>query len=326
MKALFAAAMLALTMTAAGAQEASVSGCGVAAGGNVRDTIVNCYDTSPEQEKIIALLQGIDRRLADQARQFGIQEKAIIELAQRIAPNTETFDQAQVELDRVVGIAIDVQRRGNAPSEAGPFVDEVLQQVAKLSRTGQHVDAAATVDEALAKLREAQAAMAVAQAELLEAGIKEDLLRGDTASAARRIVEKIDLTTPAEDRFARIWQEWDVWYTRGRDQGVNLDLEVAIELGRLALNRAQDADVRGAVQNNLGNALLSLGERESGTGRLEEAVVAYRAALEENTRARVPLDWAGTQNNLGNALLSLGERESGTGRLEEAVVAYRAAL
>ena len=69
-----------------------------------------------------------------------------------------------------------------------------------------------------------------------------------------------------------------------------------------------------------------LGERESGTARLEEAVEAYRAALTEWTRERVPLDWAGTQNNLGNALGVLGERESGTARLEEAVAAYRAAL
>ena len=70
----------------------------------------------------------------------------------------------------------------------------------------------------------------------------------------------------------------------------------------------------------------TLGERESGTARLEEAVAAYRAALEERTRERVPLDWATTQNNLGNALSRLGERESGTARLEEAVAAYRAAL
>ena len=54
--------------------------------------------------------------------------------------------------------------------------------------------------------------------------------------------------------------------------------------------------------------------------------MAYRAALEESTRDRVPLDWAMTQNNLGNALRRLGERESGTARLEEAVAAYRAAL
>ena len=77
---------------------------------------------------------------------------------------------------------------------------------------------------------------------------------------------------------------------------------------------------------NLGNALQTLGERESGTARLEQAVAAYRAALEELTRERVPLDWAMTQMNLGNALRTLGERESGTARLEQAVAAYRAAL
>ena len=81
-----------------------------------------------------------------------------------------------------------------------------------------------------------------------------------------------------------------------------------------------------AMQNNLGNALATLGERESGTARLEEAVAAYHAALEELTHERVPLDWATTQINLGAALSKLGERESGTARLEEAVAAYRAAL
>jgi tetratricopeptide (TPR) repeat protein len=77
------------------------------------------------------------------------------------------------------------------------------------------------------------------------------------------------------------------------------------------------------TQNNLGTALSVLGERESGTGRLEEAVEAYRDALKERTRERVPLQWAMTQNNLGTALQRLGERERGTGRLEEAVEAYR---
>ena len=55
-------------------------------------------------------------------------------------------------------------------------------------------------------------------------------------------------------------------------------------------------------------------------------MTAYRAALEERTRERVPLQWAMTQNNFGNALRALGERESGTARLEQAVTVYRAAL
>ena len=76
---------------------------------------------------------------------------------------------------------------------------------------------------------------------------------------------------------------------------------------------------------NLGAALQTLGERE-GEARLEEAVTAYRAALDEYTPDRTPLQWAMTQNNLGNVLQTLGKREGSTAQLEEAVAAYRAAL
>jgi hypothetical protein len=44
------------------------------------------------------------------------------------------------------------------------------------------------------------------------------------------------------------------------------------------------------TKNNLGNALRILGEREAGTARLEEAVAAYRAALEVGEGAW-PASW-----------------------------------
>ena len=79
-------------------------------------------------------------------------------------------------------------------------------------------------------------------------------------------------------------------------------------------------------QTNLGNALLALGRREMGTERVQEATEAYRAALEERTRERVPLDWAQTKNNLGVALATMGERQEDADHLKEAVDALRAAL
>jgi tetratricopeptide (TPR) repeat protein len=59
------------------------------------------------------------------------------------------------------------------------------------------------------------------------------------------------------------------------------------------------------------------------TAQFEEAVAAYRDALKERTRERVPLEWAMTHNNLGVTLLKLGDRESDMARLEEAVARYR---
>jgi len=70
-------------------------------------------------------------------------------------------------------------------------------------------------------------------------------------------------------------------------------LEEAIPIARPCRNGPARAPLDWATtQMNLGGALARLGERESGTARLEEAVAAYREALQENTRARVPLAWA----------------------------------
>jgi hypothetical protein len=47
--------------------------------------------------------------------------------------------------------------------------------------------------------------------------------------------------------------------------------------------------------------------------KLEEAVAAFREALKERTRERVPLEWAGTHNNLRIVLVDLAERDGGNG-------------
>jgi tetratricopeptide (TPR) repeat protein len=66
--------------------------------------------------------------------------------------------------------------------------------------------------------------------------------------------------------------------------------------------------------------------RQGDSARQEEAIAAYREALQENTREHAPALWAMMQTSVGNALLRLAEWESGTVRLEEAASAYREAL
>ena len=114
--------------------------------------------------------------------------------------------------------------------------------------------------------------------------------------------------------------------TRGRllEQGLWYTTE---KLGALLKGQAIENPVRrAALQTTLGTALSTLGERESGTQRLEQAIAAFRAALRVQNRECNPTHWATTQNNLGNALLMVGQRESGKQRLEESVSAFRAAL
>jgi hypothetical protein len=45
------------------------------------------------------------------------------------------------------------------------------------------------------------------------------------------------------------------------------------------------------------------------SGRLDETVPAFREALQENIRERVPLDWAMTTGNQGAALKLLAKRQ-----------------
>ena len=114
-----------------------------------------------------------------------------------------------------------------------------------------------------------------------------------------------------------------------------LDLQESIACYREALTvRTRDAlpqDWAG-TQNNLGVALMNLGERSSGEESaqyFQEAVICYREALEVRTREALPQDWATTQNNLGVALRNLGERSSGEESaryFQEAVACYREAL
>jgi hypothetical protein len=73
------------------------------------------------------------------------------------------------------------------------------------------------------------------------------------------------------------------------------------------------------TQNNLGTALWTLGERESGTAKLEEAVAAYRESLKEKTRERVPLDWARSLGSEGVALVLLAERRGDAAMAETAL-------
>ena len=112
-------------------------------------------------------------------------------------------------------------------------------------------------------------------------------------------------------------------YEYGSDRGSNVHLIALIIVRRKLLDAASSDDERGIAHDNLGIALWTLGERESGTARLEEAVAAYREALKEWTRERVPLNGPRRRTISALRYRALGERESGTARLEEAVAAYR---
>jgi tetratricopeptide (TPR) repeat protein/pimeloyl-ACP methyl ester carboxylesterase len=266
------------------------------------------------------------------AEKAGVRREVIIQLAQRINADVDDFEQALLELERAVRIAIEVSAEGRRGSNSGDFVDMILERIAEKSADGRFEEAAAEADTAFVQWEREEAerrhAAIAGGLKLLDAGLRQDILRRDPVSAAKRIKRRVALEHPDDQvaRFVAMRVHQDEWYKSGRDKGLNFDLLLSIEAARLLLTSASGLDEAGAALNELGVALMTLGARENGTARLQEAVEIYRACLESRTRERAPLDWAKTQNNLGNALQSLGERESGITWLEQSTGAYRAAL
>src|SRR5262249_45179418 len=80
------------------------------------------------------------------------------------------------------------------------------------------------------------------------------------------------------------------------------------------------------AQGGLGSVLLRLGARESGTAKLEEAVVTYGKALTEQTRERVPLAWAWSRGGQGVALMFLAERRTDAAMAETAISQINTAI
>jgi tetratricopeptide (TPR) repeat protein len=323
-----------------GGNNVSASNGGVGAGGSMTgNTIIINNGPTPEQ---IAALTGIrDLSPASEAQAaaalYGTRSQAALssffailreqevppeqlgaklaEIAQRHREVLERLDALQLDSPD------DPQRlsAARAAIEQGDYdrADQLLAAIEE-EQAAAHAKAQANAD-ALARR---QAATRAERARL-------STLRFDHRAAADHFLAAANLL-PAGDTEARghrLTDSADALRQHGDERGDNDALRRAIARYREALPpQDRHPALWGRIQNNLGIAFATLGQRESGTRWLAEAVEAFQNALREHTQERVPLDWARTQNNLGTALLRLGERESGTGRLTEAVEAYRNAL
>ncbi len=276
-------------------------------------------------------------------------------LLNQILANQGKGQQASIELLRALAQGYAEQHHANDLEGLQSYLHAKIDQwrdyrarIEELEAEGNRdaallADAKAATDRgdfatADALLAEAVEALDDKIAPLLIAKSARIALRGENArvagdyAAAMRFLDEAAAILPAqagEERLARLCGAANAQREWGARFGDPWLLPDAIRRWREIAefcSLADDPDNWAMAQNNLGVALRLLGERENGTARLEEAVVAYRLALEKRPHERVPLLWAETQNNLGNALLALGRRETGTARLKEAVQAYRSAL
>ncbi|MAP96324.1 MAG: hypothetical protein CMK07_15370, partial [Ponticaulis sp.] len=230
----------------------------------------------------------------------------IMALARRL-PDAGDLDQSVISLINALDEAEELVRQGHNPgNDIDAFAASVIRRISDRLEDGD-LDGASEEAEAAFALWEAQEKERAEASKrngmaILRAGIRADIAASRPEAVADKEIRLIELTTLADERFNAIRSKQYEYYVQGRDKGIRIDLEISIALARRCKQRAAGPDESGNALTDLGNALCTLGQRESGTARLEEAVIVYRSALEECTKDRVPLDWAMTQNNLGTAL------------------------
>jgi tetratricopeptide (TPR) repeat protein len=203
----------------------------------------------------------------------------LIEIAQNFndlksASTAEPGDDAEIEA---------LRQQVQAAIDSGDLVrgDSVLAQIEMKQRA------------ALEQQRAALDRLASNAAATIERRGEVALARLHYLDAAKQFGEAVRLLPQTVDfskqRLEYLDQEALALYRQGDEFGDNAALVSAIDRCRtlLLLRPRERAPLQWAMtQNHLGTALAALGERESGTGKLTATVAAYRAALEEWTRAR----------------------------------------
>jgi tetratricopeptide (TPR) repeat protein len=259
------------------------------------------------QRELDARQRGIEQALEEESQAAGARD-LILEIARRSSGDAAstfeqalprrrssgdappTFEQALANARAAFEEGQKAISAGGRERNLGPLVDDLLEKLGERTLAGDFDSGAGEADRAFAEWEkyeaDRRATSVAAGVGILSAGARQDILRRNFVGAAKRYARIVDLENP-NSRRAALRARQDEFYIEGRDKGVNASLEVAIELARLALAASRNGDDHLSVQNDLGLALTALGERETGTARLEEAVRAYRAALKDK-RVRVP--------------------------------------
>lgn len=308
-------------------------------------TALVAQGTLPEWGRALTPAEGRELRteIARLSRSLGVREVTLIAIARILGTNLRTISFPEL----IQRVATQATRAAELQTQIGAL----RTQLAALADSSVRGPAEAALIRATAAFNDGRLDDADREFATLES------LRGSESEAARaawleavdararvaelrldyEAAETLRLSAAREERrlsTRRQWLlTWEAAHARLRQGdllGNNAALERAIVLFRdevLPLAPRSERPLDWALtQNDLGNALHALGEREQGTTRIDLAIAAYLAALQEYRRDRTPADWAMSQTNLGAALTHLGERATGTTQLGEAVRAFDAAL
>lgn len=256
----------------------------------------------------------------------------VIALARRVRSSQEmSLEEALIELTYVVEVYCRTLAGARPGTVSDDPVDSAIARASVLSRSlcfDQAMAELTTVLDAEQRRAEREASInRERRRKLHRALLDQSIMRRDAVAAA----DQVEALSGTEDctqteRRGAIASEQSRYFREGSDRHLRLSLEIAVELARRLSSGVDEPITRGAALHRLADALSTLGAREQGPERLNEAIALYREASSLFEEHRRPLLWAATQNALADALFKLGASQRDRKLLDDAVLAHRAAL
>jgi len=255
------------------------------------------YGLTPEQ--VQAAIAGVTGQLVEVSTKLGITQSAALTLLRVLGEQNVPLERLPEKLDEITArYKQAVERLATIDVQDDPVTGALVERAQAAIKDGR-LDKADQLLSQAEQVEIAAAHQARQIANQAQAAADRRYLHAAAASASRGDIAMTQVNYPAA---AAYFQEAVDLVPAGHPD----------ERGRFLLSKA--------------NALLTQGDERGDNPALVEAIATCQFALQENTRQRVPLEWARTQVDLGAALERLGERESDTAHLQQAVDAFTLAL
>ena len=238
----------------------------------------HAHQTALDELLAIARAGGAFQHAADQ----GIPEPALRAIVKRLGGEGIGRDDLVPWLDNWIEAAQRALSRLTNEDEAFEAARREAEQRFRAGRLGEA--SSAFMDEFAREEREEQERQDERKrrrVRLLEEAIRFDELALDGEAAAQKLglMAEVEGISGPDDLGQWLHNKASEFFERGDQKGQNGALVIAIATYRRAVEHRARERVPldwATTQDNLGNALGALGQRESGTARLEEAVAAYQ--------------------------------------------------
>jgi hypothetical protein len=296
---------------ALGDTTATANDCSIAAGSEASNNTHNCTITKTVNQQDPAVLAAMAKTFAEQiaatteamaqaaanakewAAKWGFTSAAVSEFFKIVGEQNVPEDKVPTRLIEVATHFAQTRDVLAALEPDDPHAAELAQRAKQALDSGRLTEADALLDQAqeteLAasrqadelekKAREAKELHHLNAAMLVSSRGDIALTRLQYADAAAGYLQAATLVPPGHPDEAAKYRsrQAEALYRQGDERGDNAALTASIETWHLVLQDRSRERVPldwAMTQNNLGRALVVLGERESGTTRLEEAVAA----------------------------------------------------